>query len=79
MRFRPRVAEGPGSSRVRTRRVCALASNPPASPVISSRAASPLCPNGGWPRSWASPAVSSEDGVQAERPADLAGDVRDLQ
>ena len=51
-----------GSSRMRIRSVWALPSNPPQPAPNSSSARSPLCPNGGWPMSWASPAVSTTSG-----------------
>ena len=52
------------SSRVSTRRVCALPSKPPHGCATSSSACSPLCPNGGCPRSWARQAVSTRSGSQ---------------
>ena len=67
------------SSRVSTRSVCALPSKPPHACAASSRASSPLCPNGGWPRSWASPAVSTTSGSQPRLCAHLPGDLGDLE
>ena len=52
------------SSRVSRRSVWALPSNPPIWRATSSSAASPLCPNGGCPRSWARQAVSTTSGSQ---------------
>ena len=53
-----------GSRRVSMRKFCALASKPPYSAAISSRARSPLWPYGGCPMSWASPAMSTRSGSQ---------------
>src|SRR6185312_11981432 len=52
------------SNRVSARSVCALPSNPPQGAATASSAASPLCPYGGWPRSWARPAASTTSGSQ---------------
>src|SRR5919202_1402054 len=48
-----------GSRRVSTRRVWAFPSKPPIPAATASRAASPLWPKGGWPRSWARQAAST--------------------
>ncbi len=37
---------------------CALWSNPPCGAISAFSASSPVCPNGGWPRSWASATAS---------------------
>lgn len=58
----PSTAKTLGSRRVRRRSVWALPSKPPWSAMISASARSPLCPNGGWPRSWARHAVSTTSG-----------------
>ena len=50
------------SSRVSSRSVWALPSKPPQASLSSASTRSPLCPNGGWPRSWASAAVSAMSG-----------------
>ncbi len=52
------------SSRDSNRSVWALPSKPPQSWLSSARTRSPLWPNGGWPRSWASAAVSVMSGWQ---------------
>src|SRR3954454_13325356 len=52
------------SSRVRSRRVWALPSKPPHGSATSCSACSPLWPKGGWPRSWASAAVSAMSGCE---------------
>ena len=52
------------SSRVSSRNDCALPSKPPMSAAAWSSATSPLCPNGGWPRSCARQAVSTRSGSQ---------------
>ena len=66
VRFRPWLwPSGPstlGSRRERMRSVCALPSNPPTPSAQSFSARSPLCPNGGWPRSWLRQAVSTTSG-----------------
>ena len=62
--LRPSAEKVLASSRVSTRRLCALPSKPPQPRATSSSAASPLCPNGGWPRSCARHAVSTRSGSQ---------------
>ena len=58
------------SSRASRRRVWALPSKPPAASATASSAFSPLCPNGGWPRSWDRHAVSTRSGSQPrDRPS----------
>ena len=44
-----------------------------------SRAASPACPNGGWPRSWPSATASRQVLVQPQRPRDRARDADHLE
>ena len=68
-----------GSSRVSSRRFCALPSNPPPASATWSSAGSPLCPNGGWPMSCARPARSTRSGSQPSASPMLAADLRDLQ
>src|SRR5690606_23783314 len=46
--LRPSSVRTFASRRVSTRRFWALALNPPQGAANASRAASPLCPNGGW-------------------------------
>ncbi len=46
------------------RSVWALPSKPPHASLTSSSARSPLCPKGGWPRSWARAAVSTMSASQ---------------
>ncbi len=60
----PSGAKVLASSRVSRRSVWALPSKPPTRPAASFSARSPLCPNGGWPRSWARHAVSTMSGSQ---------------
>ena len=57
------------SRRVRIRRDCAFPSKPPMSSAQSLSARSPLCPNGGCPRSWLRQAVST---TSAETPSATA-------
>src|SRR5690606_26390261 len=66
VRSRP-IPDGPRTSVVvRIRNVCAFPSNPSDRPsrcrAIRSSTCSPRCPNGGWPRSWASAAASATSG-----------------
>ena len=63
-RLRPSASNVLGSSRVSSRNVCALPSKPPTSAASSASARSPLCPNGGWPRSCARQAASTRSGSQ---------------
>ena len=73
VRFRP--ADPPSgvktldSSRVNNRSVWALPSNPPMAWDRELRTDSPLCPKGGWPRSWARHAVSTTSRSQPNVPA----------
>ena len=85
---------GPCRSMVVTmRKLCALPSKPSGRPRRSratrSSTCSPRCPNGGWPRSWASaaasttsgsqPPSSATDGSQAQPLGDRPRDLRHLQ
>ena len=59
------------------RKLCALPSKPSGRPSRSrasrSSTCSPRCPNGGWPRSWASAAASTTSGSQPPSFADRPG------
>ena len=64
---RVRFSPAPGtlaSSRVSSRRLCAFPSKPPHGAASSARAASPLWPNGGCPRSCARHAASTRSASQ---------------
>src|SRR5258705_8969441 len=63
VRFRP-VPGTLASSLVSKRRLCAFPSNPPQPAATWASADSPLCPNGGCPRSWARQAASTRSGSQ---------------
>ena len=68
--LRPASSNVLASRRVSSRRVWALPSKPPHSAATASSAFSPLCPNGGWPRSWDRQAVSTRSGSQPrDRPS----------
>src|SRR5690606_25353954 len=73
VRFRPTLVTSPvagsvtkrlGSIRVSRRSDWALPSKPPQSSANSFSACSPLCPKGGWPRSWERQAASTRSGSQ---------------
>ncbi len=67
VRLRPTEPSGVnrlGSMRVSRRSDWALPSKPPQSWANSFSACSPLCPNGGWPRSWERQAASTRSGSQ---------------
>ena len=79
MRLRPSNCAYLRSRAVTTRRLCALWSKPPKSCIAVSSARSPACPNGGWPRSWASAMRLGEILVEAQLPRHGARDLRHLQ
>ncbi len=73
VRFSPTLTSSPvssewtkrlGSILVSRRSDCALPSKPLQSSANSFSACSPLCPKGGWPRSWERQAASTRSGSQ---------------
>ena len=81
MRLSPRACRAdlglqPGQDAQRLRVALEAAARPAPN---SSSARSPLCPNGGCPMSWASPASVHDVGVAAQLLGDLAADLGDLQ
>ena len=72
---------GEASSGSTTRSECSLCRKPrpKRSRPHASSTPSPMCPNGGWPRSCPSPIASVRSSLRPQRTGDRAGDLRRLE